>query len=333
MKIKMKTPTFPEILLLVLIICFIVVVFNKFYKRFTNKEGFVERSGDGFVRKTDEDVFDRFYANMYDDLFYDEDKNNYEIKQILGSDTPQRRRKILDIGCSTGHHVYLLDHYTRDGDREPSSSVIAQLPSSSVIAQLPSSSVIGIDNSPAMIQKAQKNYPNLHFKLCDALNSMAFPAETFTHITCLYFTIYYMKDKKQFFENCYNWLEPGGVLVLHLVDMHKFDPILPIADRKSTTESIVHFETLDYKSIFTIDPSIDATSVILDKPNAVIRETIKIKEPVKSVRINEHNMYMSSQNSILGLAKDVGFTLQSVEEMKDVRYDHNFLYVLQKTFS
>ena len=56
---------------------------------------------------------------------------------------------------------------------------------------------------------------------------MEFPADTFTHITCLYFTIYYIKDKRLFFENCFKWLKPHGVLVIHLVNMNKFDPILP----------------------------------------------------------------------------------------------------------
>ena len=315
---NMNNLSLPEITLIILIICFIIVFSIKFYKAYTNKEGFVETQrlakGDSFIKKTDDDIFDDFYVNMYDDLVYNMAKNNYEIQKIFESDTPNKQHKILDIGCSTGHHVHLLN--------QNQSSV----------------SAIGIDKSPAMIQKAKKNYPNLNFKLCDALNTMAFPDETFTHITCLYFTIYYMKDKKLFLENCFNWLEPGGVLILHLVDMHKFDPIIPIVDVKNykydvtkdrQTDSNVNFETLDYKSSFNIDKSIDANSLNLDRPNAVFRETIKLKTP-KSVRINEHNLYMSTQNSILGLAKDTGFSLQSQTEMQEVQYDYNYLYILQK---
>ena len=45
---------------------------------------------------------------------------------------------------------------------------------------------------------------------------------TLLHVTCLYFTIYYIKDKENF-SNCFYWLKPGGVLLLHLVDVNKFD--------------------------------------------------------------------------------------------------------------
>ena len=45
--------------------------------------------------------------------------------------------------------------------------------------------VVGIDISPKMIKQAEKNYPKLDFKLGDALNSMEFLPNTFTHISCL----------------------------------------------------------------------------------------------------------------------------------------------------
>ena len=54
-------------------------------------------------------------------------------------------------------------------------------------------------------------------------------ANSFSTITCFYFTIYYIKDKNTFLQNCYNWLMPGGYLVLHLVNRDKFDPILNVA--------------------------------------------------------------------------------------------------------
>ena len=121
--------------------------------------------------------------------------------------------------------------------------------------------------------------------------------------------------------------------------MYNFDPIIPIAtsvpynrsdsSKDRTTESKVKFDTLDYKSDFNIDKSIDANSINLDKPNAVFKETIKLKDP-KSVRVNVHNLYMSSQNSVLALAREIGFSLQSQTEMKDIQYDNNYLYILQK---
>ena len=39
---------------------------------------------------------------------------------------------------------------------------------------------------------------------------------------------------------------------------------------------------------------------------------------------------MSSQKSILAAARDVGFTLQSQEEMDSIQYENNYLYTLVK---
>ena len=36
------------------------------------------------------------------------------------------------------------------------------------------------------------------------------------------YSIYEFQNKKQFFNNCYNWLKPNGYLIIHLVDREKF---------------------------------------------------------------------------------------------------------------
>ena len=89
---------------------------------------------------------------------------------------------------------------------------------------------------------------------------MTFPQQSFTHLTCLYFTVYYIKNKRLFFENCYNWLAPGGYLLLHLVDRDNFDPILPAGDpltiisaqkyaKERITSSAVKFKGYDSESM------------------------------------------------------------------------------------
>ena len=303
---KLKKISYLEIIFYTLFVVLIIIFLFK-----PSREGFVERKKE-FVRKTGDDIFDDFYVGLYDDLVYNESKNNYEIEKIFKK--TNSNPTVLDIGSGTGHHVNLID-------------------------KINNSTVIGIDNSPAMIKIAKQNYPELDFRLANALDSMQFPADTFSHITCLYFTIYYIKNKQQFLENCYNWLQPNGKLVLHLVNMYKFDPIVPIANPfvvvspqsytdKRITESKVKFDTLDYKGNFKLDETILTDTAIIDKPNAIFRETFKFDNG-KS-RINEHNLYMSSQKSILALARDIGFILQSQEEMDGIQYENNYLYTLVK---
>ena len=71
-------------------------------------------------------------------------------------------------------------------------------------------------------------------------------------------TIYYIKDKKALFKNCFNWLMPGGYLSLHLVNRDKFNPILRSANplmmvspqkyaKTRITESIIQFNDFHYK--------------------------------------------------------------------------------------
>ena len=287
---------------------FIVLILVFLFK--PKREGFVEEKKE-FIKKTGSDVFDEFYVDIYDSLVHDEKKNNYEIDRIFNS---YKNPIVLDVGSGTGHHVNLINN-------------------------IENSEVIGIDNSPAMIKMAKQNYPNLDFRLANVLDTMQFPPNSFTHISCLYFTIYYIKNKQQFFENCYRWLKPNGVLIIHLVNMYKFDPIISVGNPfvlvspqsytdKRITESRVKFDKLDYKADFQIDESINTDTGNLSEPNAIFKEVFKFNN--KKSRINEHNLYMSSQKSILSIARDVGFILQSQEEMDGIQYENNYLYTLVK---
>ena len=169
----------------------------------SSSEGFID-SPVKFTFATGEKVYDDFYANIYDQLVYSDVKNQYEIGEIVNKTKPTSESIILDIGSASGHHVAAL---AKKG-----------------------LNVQGLDNSAAMIAKAKLMYPQYNFKLGDALNAQQFQPHSFTHILCLYFTIYYMPNKEKFFQNCFEWLRPGGYLVIHLVDREMFDPIIPPAN-------------------------------------------------------------------------------------------------------
>ena len=303
---KIKKTTLLEKILIIVIFCAIVFLINSHYntESFDNKNTKKE-----LIKKDGSEVFDEYYVSVYDDLVYDEIKNNYEVGRIINSNKPTRHSKVLDIGCGTGHHVYLLNTHKIK-------------------------SVIGIDNSPAMIEQARENYPGNDFKLCSALDTMEFPADSFTHITCLNQTIYYIKDKKQLLKNCYQWLMPGGTLALHLLDIDKFDPIIPIAREsgiitpdKRPTKSTVKFTTLDYISDFIVDKNIKTDTANMYESNAMFKEIFKFKDSNKK-RVNEHKLYMPTQKSILNMAKRIGFIVKSQEEYE--MKPHNYLYILEK---
>lgn len=250
-------------------------------------------------------VYDDFYVSLYDDLVFCKEKNDFEIATILEKTTPTSSSRILDVGCGTGHHVAVL---TKKG-----------------------LSVTGMDASRAMVKRAQKHYPQCEFKLENAMDAMAFPHGQFTHILCLYFTVYYMKDKRSFFKNCYDWLEPRGYMVVHLVNRTKFDPIIPAGDpltlvsaqRHATdriTKTKVKFNGYDYQSKFDYDAN---------EANAIMNEEI-INTATGEIRKNEHQLYMPSQREIIAAAKSVGFKVDGHVDMSACQYDTQYIYILRK---
>lgn len=288
------------------IVLFVLLISLAFIFLFKKKqEGFIEEKND-FIRHTDNDIYDNFYANVYDKILFNQDKNNFEIDHIFS--TPKASSFVLDIGCGTGHHIKQISDLKIK--------------------------CIGVDNSSAMIKKAKSNYPGLKYKLANVLNTMEFEENIFSHILCLYFTIYYFKDKHKFLENCYQWLKPNGILVIHLVNLNKFDPIVPNAtsfdqESKRPTHSEITFDQFTYRSEFKQNKNIDFNTINLKQPNVTFRETFKFNNKNKA-RVNEHKLYMSSQSSILAIAREVGFILQSQTEIGVETYEHNYLYTLQK---
>jgi SAM-dependent methyltransferase len=267
------------------------------------REGFIQQQE--FLFKKGNDIYDDFYANIYDLLVFNEVKNDYEVGMILNQNVPNTKSVILDIGSGTGHHVAKL-------------------------SENKNLEVIGIDNSPSMIKKAKENYPSLNFKQADVLNKDNFNNNTFTHIMCLYFTLYYIDNKEAFFNNCMDWLMPGGCLIVHLVDRYKFDPILPpgnplyiVSPQKYAKERItktkVNFNEFIYNADFKLHDSSDT---------ATFDEKFKFNDG--KVRKQEHILYMKDVGDIVNMAQEAGFLLHAKVDLVKVAYEYQYLYVFMK---
>jgi ubiquinone/menaquinone biosynthesis C-methylase UbiE len=223
---------------------------------------------------------------------------------------PDEQSVVLDIGSGTGHHVSSLKAHGYDA--------------------------VGVDLSPSMVKKAQKTYPDLKFQVGDVLNAGTFHEESFTHITCFYFTLYYIQHKQVFFDNCMRWLTPGGFLAVHIVNRDKFDPIIPAGNpfnivspqkyaNKRITTTTVKFDEFEYKSNFVMKETIEQEG----DPNVLMKETFKNNKN-GNVRQNEHKLYMLTQAEILDIAKASGFIIDSKIDMVDCQYDSQYIYILQK---
>jgi SAM-dependent methyltransferase len=269
-------------------------------------EGF--ETNQDFEIKINDQLYDGFYASIYDNLVFNQIKSEFEVGQIINATTPTSESLILDIGCGTGH--------TEHG-----------------FAERGYPNIVGIDKSKEMIDKAKANYPKYKFQIADIMNMQGFPYNngTFTHILCLYFTIYYMSNKEQFFKNCYDLLLPGGYLVVHLVDRNRFDPILPPGNpfymvspqsytKKRITQTNVDFNGFEYNANFNMQK---------DKNIAIFEEKFKRKGS-NQVRVNKHTLYMETITSILQKSQEAGFIIHGIIDMMQCAYDYQYLYVLYK---
>ena len=296
-----KSSLWCKVLIFVSLLLLVVLMFKGLP---SNKmEGFEQR--DQFLIKTGPEIYDKFYADIYDYLVFNNLKNDYEVGEIINKSNPSSKSRILDVGCGTGHHVVALGSKNLD--------------------------VLGIDISPSMIDKAKEKFPDYKFKVADALNGSEFEQDSFTHILCMYFTIYYFNDKTQFFNNCFNWLMPGGYLIVHLVDRAHFDPILPPGNplmyvspqryaKERITSTKVKFTDFSYSADFKLDELNDQAKFI---------EKFKNDSDGK-VRKNELTLYMPDIQQIIDTAQASGFTIEAKIDLLQCQYEYQYLYVFVK---
>jgi len=278
------------------LLAILLVVVNGFSEPRIN-EGFVTITG--YSEKTNENIYDEFYSQIYDYIVFSDMRNEYEVGEIINKTSPTSQSIILDIGCGTGNTVNLLHKRGLN--------------------------MTGVDQSGDMISKAISKYPALKKSMVegDTLQVQLFPPYHFTHILCLYFTVYYIKNKKLFFENVYDWLKPGGYFIIHLVNRDKFSPLLPMNSyqrrNKNGKYSKIQFVDFDYDANFELFKSANM-GIFSERFRNFSGETRKQK----------HTFYMEDQKTILSFAQRIGFIVEGIIDMKKVKYDNQFLYILKK---
>lgn len=301
-----KLSNFGKILIFIALMLVLVIFFKSIEKTREGMDSYdVNNEVSKFLFKQGTAIYDDFYADIYDYLVFNNIKNDYEVGIILNSTVPSEKSVIADIGCGTGHQVNDLKAKNLE--------------------------VVGVDISPSMVKKAKSNYPDYakNFMVGDGLDSSLFRDNSLTHILCLYFTIYYMKDKMRFFYNCMDWLMPGGYLIVHLVDKYKFDPILPpgnplyiVSPQKYSKERItktkITFNEFVYDSNFKFD----------DNDVAIFDEKFKFNDG--RIRKQEQVLYMEDLPTIVNMAQEAGFLVHAKIDMVKCAYEYQYLYVFVK---
>ena len=324
-----------KLFVIFLILVFLFIVVNNFGNDlpiYYSLENFDNEKKNKFTKKTDNAVYDEFYSNYYDAIHLNEKDKQFELGKIISLEKKNKYTKILDVGCGTGYNVNILNNKKYD--------------------------VIGIDKSKAMVKKARNLYPKCEFVAGDILNNNIFDYGTFTHITCLGKTIYEIKDKDKFFDNCSSLLNDGGCLVVHVVNRNKFKPFIQSTDKDKDTilydpekygkpvdQLIVKFDNNnELLSIFNnnskdggkekgVNKEIEESNNSIDDdatPYATYVEKFQ-NYNTNIVRKNERNLYMPELNKILDLAKSKGFEIYRKFSMDSINRNDEYLYAFRKT--
>ena len=176
--IKIKNSNIYTKTLIIFLLIIILIFFKNLFFTYSYKENYQNYTLKQFSSNYEiNDIYDDFYANVYDDLYYDENRIDFEISHIKNLINNNKYfSKLVDLGCGTGHLVGTLNDLNINS--------------------------IGVDISPHMVNKANDYYKNNNFKNADIMDNMLFEGSSINIITCLSLTIYYIKDKLYFVRNC-----------------------------------------------------------------------------------------------------------------------------------
>jgi len=264
-------------LAVLLIICAIVLVVL-----YINKKPKVEafQQSEKFVVRTNTEIYDDFYSEIYDELMVPEPRVNYELDLIINTIQPNiKTTKILDVGAGTGTLVNTL---SRRG----------------YMAR-------GVDKSASMVKKS-----GLPLIRGDVEDPMLFGRSSFNVILCLDFTIYEMSDKRGFFKNAFYWLENHGYLVVHLADKDRFNAIVPGA-KPALLDTVEQLgpERIKKTEIDFGDFTYSSDYVYGEGCRVCHKESF-VDKASQNVRQNELTLYMEGVDEIVDMCRLAGFTVK-----------------------
>jgi ubiquinone/menaquinone biosynthesis C-methylase UbiE len=272
------------------------------------REGFANPDDEGGTGKdvvvlSNNHLFDAFYAKVYDKVVDGQVREQTEVAMTLGWAKTFRPEasmlQVLDVGSGTGG---IVDKMRKEG-----------------VAK-----VVGMDSSDAMVAHSRKTYPKSDYRVGDVEQIGLFAAGEFNLVTMFYFTIYYLRDRSAAFKNLYQWLQPGGCLVIHGVNREKFDPILEAASpfvafsvqkysKERVTKSQVIFDKFTYSADFEHEGG-----------NAEFREEFKFKDG--KVRRQVHTMRMPTMEELVAEAEQSGFIFKQFLDLTGIGYEYQYLF-------
>lgn len=274
-------------------------------------ENFDNESGETYEDSTE--IYDDAYAAIYNLLWHSNEKLEFErvsIQDITLADKAKSDIRVLDMCSGTAPHACFFKNLGVD--------------------------YVGADTSDAMIKQARKDCPSAKFQKGDITQVHTFPQKSFSHALLLNFSIYQFENPKIVSDNAYQWLQPEGYFVVHLVDPDKYDPVLDLAspfaafslqkysiDRK--TDSQIYFDKFKY---------IGSLKKKEDEDPAEYNEVLTYYDPAdnggKKYRENKHYWMMPSKERMIDIIKTSGFRHIETVPLLNVGREYQYLVYFTK---
>lgn len=270
------------------------------------REGF---ENEGSVTYEDpEQIYDTTYSSIFDLIWNPQDMVKYQqvsMQDIALADWPKASVKVLDMAAGTGPHACWFNELGVD--------------------------YTGIDMSESMLAKGREACPKARFQKGDIKQVSTFSPKSFTHALLLGFSIYEFQNPKIVSDNAYQWLQPGGYFIVHLVDPDKYDPIHTLASPfaafslqkygyERQTKSDIFFDKFKY---------IGKLNKKKDEDDATYEETLvyydKEDNGGNKYRENKHHWNMPSKERMIDIVKSSGFRLEEIVDL--VRCGKEYQYI------
>jgi len=272
----------------------------------SGQEGFENEGSVTYEDATE--IYDDVYASIYDLLWNPQDMLKYQqvsMQDISLADWNTKNVHVLDMACGTGPHATWFKNLGVD--------------------------YTGVDISESMLKKARENNPSATFQKGDITQVHLFPQKSMSHCVLTGFSVYQFQNPKIVSDNAYQWLQPGGYFIVHLVDPDKYDPLHDLASPfaafslqkyslERQTASNVFFDKFKY---------IGRLNKKSDEDKATYEETLSFydKDDNNGVkyRENKHHWNMPSKERMIDIFKTSGF--RHVENVNLVRCGKEYQYL------
>ena len=272
----------------------------------SGQEGFENEGSQTF--EDAEEIYNDVYSSIYDLLWNPQDMLKYEqvsMQDISLADWNTKNVHVLDMACGTGPHAQFFKQLGVD--------------------------YTGVDLSESMLKKARENTPSGKFQKGDITQVHLFPQKSMTHCVLTGFSIYQFLNPKLISDNAYQWLQPGGFFVVHLVDPDKYDPIHNLSSPfaafslqkyafERQTESSVFFDKFKYSGKLLKQKNED---------EALYEETLSYYDKQDNggtkYTVNKHHWNMPSKERLIDIFKTSGF--RHVENVDLVRCSKEYQFI------